>query len=146
MLVGAYRIRPENINADKRMHSGVCDTPLRLYVFPVPLVSPEKAFAGCGVPVRRHFRGLWRRGVAVRHRFRGLWRRDAPLRRHSGGFGGRGVPLRQHSGGLGGRDAGVRGYVLLFCGIAGGINMFRCHRWMMNYSNNYKHIYRQCCR
>ena len=103
------------------MYPGRRTLPLRLYAFPAPLVSPEKAFARCGVPVRHHFRGPWRRGVAVRHRFRGLWRRDAPLRRHSGGFGGCGVPLRQHSGGLGGRDAGVRGYGLLFFASAGGI-------------------------
>ncbi len=28
--VGAYRIRPENIHVDKRVHSGVCDTPLQV--------------------------------------------------------------------------------------------------------------------
>ena len=28
LLVGAYRIRPEDIRVNKLMHSGVCDTPL----------------------------------------------------------------------------------------------------------------------
>ena len=51
------------------MHSGVCDTPLRLYAFPVPLVSPEKAFAG-GVAYRC---GIVSEGSGgVMHRYGGI--------------------------------------------------------------------------